>query len=79
MPTITDMLPNQSASIVSISAQNDVRRRLIEMGILPGKNIRFVRVSPFGDPVEIDIEGCHVALRKKEASTVEVSIEGEEV
>lgn len=76
MPSILDMKPGQSAHIEAVTAGDEVRRRLVEMGILPGKTLRFVRIAPLGDPIEIDLDGCHIALRKREARTVSVTMEG---
>lgn len=76
MPSITDMRPGQSALIEAITAGDDIRRRLIEMGILPGKTLRFVRKAPLGDPIEIDLDGCHIALRRREARSVLINMKG---
>ncbi len=76
MPSIIDMKPGQTACVEAVTAGDDIRRRLVEMGILPGKTLRYVRTAPLGDPIEIDLDGCHIALRKREARTVLVSMEG---
>ena len=72
--TLAEMDIGQTASIMRINAKGDIRRRLLDMGLL--KNIRFkvVRVAPLGDPIEIIVKNLHVSLRKKEAETIIVDV-----
>ncbi|MCD8481961.1 MAG: ferrous iron transport protein A [Verrucomicrobia bacterium] len=51
-----------------------VQWRLMEMGVLPGTRIRFVRQAPLGDPVEIEIRGYHLSLRRAEAAEILVEV-----
>jgi Fe2+ transport system protein FeoA len=44
--------------------------RLGEMGILPGTELRVVRLAPLGDPIEIEVRGFHLSLRKTEAAEI---------
>jgi ferrous iron transport protein A len=44
--------------------------RLREMGVLPGTEVRVVRLAPLGDPIEIEVRGFHLSLRKAEAAEV---------
>ncbi len=44
--------------------------RLRELGLLPGTVIRLVRYAPLGDPLEIDVRGFHLSLRKAEAAEI---------
>lgn len=49
-----------------------IRRRLMEMGIVPGAVISIERFAPLGDPIEVRIGDCRLSLRKIEASMIEV-------
>lgn len=49
--------------------------RLREMGLLPGTRVTLVRVAPLGDPVEIQVRGYRLSLRKTEAALIEISPE----
>jgi len=49
--------------------------RLREMGMLPGTQVKLVRVAPLGDPLEIQVRGYRLSLRKAEAALVEVTPE----
>ncbi|WP_081301190.1 FeoA family protein [Gilliamella sp. wkB178] len=48
------------------------RRKLLAMGITPGCKIVVVRVAPLGDPLEINMRGFRLCLRRKEAAAIEV-------
>ena len=46
----------------------------MEMGVVPGASVRVIKSAPFGDPLEIRVRGYHLAMRKTEASRIEVQI-----
>jgi ferrous iron transport protein A len=60
------------ARVVSISDTHAEFARLQEMGLTPGTVFRVVKVAPFGDPVEIDLRGYRLCLRKKETDGIEI-------
>ena len=49
-----------------------IRNRLLEMGLTHGTMVRFVRVAPLGDPVELEVRGYRLSVRKAEASAVTI-------
>ncbi|MCV2485576.1 ferrous iron transport protein A [Flavobacterium sp. SH_e] len=48
--------------------------KLLEMGCLPGSLVELLQVAPFGDPLYLDINGSHVAIRIETAREIEVEI-----
>jgi Fe2+ transport system protein FeoA len=52
------------------------RQKLLRMGLVRGAEFRVVRRAPLGDPVEIEIRGCHLSLRQDEACAFEVELLG---
>ncbi len=70
--------PGQRATITRINGASALRRRLIEMGIVRGEMIQTERRAPLGDPIEYLVKGYHLALRKEEASQIEVIVLGNE-
>ena len=60
------------------SDERAVTMRLLEMGFVPGTHVSVVKVAPFGDPLELQVRGYHVSLRRAEASRVKVRGEGRE-
>jgi ferrous iron transport protein A len=58
--------------VTAIGGGRPVRRRLLELGLVPGTPVRVVGVSPLGDPLELEVRGSRLSIRKKEALTIEV-------
>lgn len=60
------------ATVVTIKGEGQIRRRLFDMGITPGAEIYLRKKAPLGDPIEINIRGYELTLRKVEANAVVV-------
>lgn len=48
--------------------------KLLEMGCLPGNEVQLLQIAPFGDPLYLDINGSHVAIRIETAREIEVEL-----
>ena len=68
--TLRDLNPGESGTVVSIGQKGPLKRRLMDMGITPGIGIKVVKVAPLGDPVEVNIRGNELSLRKDEAQQI---------
>jgi len=62
------------ARITAIGAVGALRRRLMDMGVLPGEEVVVEKVAPLGDPIEVRIRSYHLSLRKKEAEGIAVEV-----
>jgi Fe2+ transport system protein FeoA len=71
--SLADLPIGQPAEIVSIGCDRAISRRLMEMGLLPGTEVRVVRVAPLGDPIELRIRGYALSLRRAEAAKITVA------
>jgi ferrous iron transport protein A len=60
------------AVVVGYRTRGDEADRYEEMGLTPGARFRVVKVAPLGDPVEIDLRGYRLCLRKRELEGIEV-------
>lgn len=68
-----DMLQKgKSAVVIKINNVNTERRRLLDLGILPGTQIENVMPSPLGDPIAYRVRNSMVALRKQQAKLIEI-------
>ena len=76
--TLKDLVPGEKARIRSITGTGSIRRRILEMGLVPGVDLVMERYAPLGDPVEIKSQGFHLSLRKEEAETIILEQSGEE-
>ena len=73
--SLRDINPGQSATIVRVGGASALRRRIVEMGYVPGEVIHVERVAPLGDPVAFRIKGYRLSLRREEAAVIEVTLE----
>ena len=58
------------ADIKAIRGEGAFKRRLLEMGFMPGTTVLIKKYAPLRDPIELVIKGYHVSLRRKEAQQV---------
>jgi Fe2+ transport system protein FeoA len=70
--TLRDIKEGDYARIIHIRGSGPFRRRLMEMGFVPGETVFVQRYAPLRDPVEFIIMGYHVSLRRADASMIEV-------
>lgn len=69
-----ELKKGMSARIVSAPSDSDQSVRLQEMGFVPGTEVRIVKVAPLGDPMEVDLRGYRLCVRKQEMSGFEVEV-----
>ena len=62
----------ESGEIVKVGAIGAIKKRLLEMGVVPGARFKVERLAPLGDPIEIFIMGYHLSLRQSEAREITV-------
>lgn len=68
--TLKDLKPGEEGIVTSIGEKGPTRRRIMEMGVTPGAEIKVIKVAPLGDPIEINIRGYELSLRKEEAAQI---------
>ena len=72
MQTLDTLEAGDRAQILEIGGEADTVERLMEMGVVAGTPLRVLKFAPLGDPLEIEIRGYHLSLRRKEASAISV-------
>ncbi len=70
----TILKKGQSAQITDINI-DEIPLKLIEMGCLPGNDIELIQIAPMGDPLFFNVNDSKVAIRKKTASAIYISLE----
>ncbi len=72
MKTITlgDLAPGLSATVQAVEGEDDFRQRLFDLGFLPGTLLKLIRKAPLGDPLQVNLRGYHLAIRKKDARKI---------
>jgi ferrous iron transport protein A len=68
--TLADLSAGQSGLVTELHSQGPVRRRMMDMGIVPGTLVTVEMKSPLGDPVAYRVRGALVALRREQARLV---------
>ncbi|NLE84540.1 MAG: ferrous iron transport protein A [Chloroflexi bacterium] len=72
MKTLRDVKIGEIVRVVKIHGQGGVRRRIMDMGITKNVDVYVRKVAPLGDPIEINIRGYELSLRKEDANIIEV-------
>lgn len=69
-PTLRSVRPGKRAVIQRVGGPRAFRRRLLELGLLPGTVVEIVRIAPLGDPMELRARGCTLSIRREQAGHV---------
>ena len=72
MKTLKDSLPGETATIKKLHGTGTLRRRIMDMGLTKGTAVHIRKVAPLGDPIEINIRGYELSLRKADAEMIEI-------
>jgi len=72
--TLDQLSVGQRGIVVHVGGKGAVKRRMMDMGLVPGSEVKVLRVAPLGDPVEFEVKGYSLSLRKKEASDITVEL-----
>ncbi|MDF2541490.1 MAG: iron transporter FeoA [Herbinix sp.] len=68
--TLKELKPGQEGTVISIGEKGPARRRIMDMGVTPGAVVKVIKVAPLGDPIEINVRGYELSLRKEEANQI---------
>ena len=60
----------ETGIVKKILAEGKIKRRLFDMGVTPGTVVKLVKLAPLGDPIEVNIRGYELTLRKDEANKI---------
>ena len=74
MKTLKEIPCDQTVKVVKLHGDGAIKRRIMDMGVTPGVEIRVVKVAPLGDPVEVNVRGYELSLRKDEAAQIQVQM-----
>lgn len=72
--TLDKLKQGEHGVITVFKGKGEVRKHLMEMGLVRGSDIKVERVAPLGDPIEVKIKGYSLSLRKEDAKKVEIEI-----
>jgi len=71
---LAELHVGQTARVRQILGTDEVSMRLLEMGLTPAVEVRLIGTAPLGDPLELELRGYRLSVRKSEAALVEIEI-----
>ncbi len=72
MHTLKDVKVGQSVTVERLHGEGPVKRRIMDMGITRGVEIHVRKVAPLGDPMELNVRGYELSIRRADAEMIEV-------
>ncbi len=73
MRTLKELKVGQSATVVKLHGEGAVKRRIMDMGITKGVVVTVRKVAPLGDPLELNLRGYELSIRKADAEMIEIA------
>jgi ferrous iron transport protein A len=70
--TLAKLAIGAAAKVVRVDGTDEIACRLMEMGLTPGVELRVVGIAPLGDPMELELRGYRLSVRKTEAERVKL-------
>ncbi len=71
--TLDQALTGKTYEIIGIEGKSAfAKRRIMDLGLIPGVKVKVIGVAPLGDPIDIEVKGYNLSIRKSEASMVKV-------
>ena len=72
MRTLKDVRVGETVTVAKLRGEGPVKRRIMDMGITKGVTVLVRKVAPLGDPMELNIRGYELSIRKADAEIIEV-------
>lgn len=72
MKTLKDVKVGETAMVARLHGEGAVKRRIMDMGITKGTEVLVRKVAPLGDPMELNVRGYELSIRKADAERIEV-------
>ena len=71
MRTLKDAKVGEKTRVIKVHGQGALKRRIMDMGVTKGVEIYVRKLAPLGDPIEINVRGYELSLRKADAEMIE--------
>ncbi len=72
MKTLRDAKVGDTVTVVCLHGEGPVKRRIMDMGITKGLDLQVRKVAPLGDPMELNVRGYELSIRKADAEMIEI-------
>ena len=71
--TLDQLAVGHSGIVTSVGGQGALRKRLLDMGLIPRTRVSMVKIAPMGDPMEITVRGYVLTLRREDTAKIEIT------
>lgn len=72
MKTLKEAKKGETVQVVKLHGEGPVKRRIMDMGITKGVEVYIRKVAPLGDPIEVNVRGYELSIRKQDAQMIEI-------
>ena len=73
MKTLKEARVGQTVTVVKLHGEGAVKRRIMDMGLTKGTSVYVRKVAPLGDPMELNVRGYELSVRKADAEQIEIA------
>ena len=73
MRTLREAKVGDTVTVVKLHGEGAVKRRIMDMGITKGTDLHVRKVAPLGDPMELNVRGYELSVRKADAEIIEIA------
>ena len=72
MRTIADLTIGESGVISQVGGEGALRLRFLDMGLIPGTTVTLRKIAPMGDPIQIQVRGYELTIRREDARKIDL-------
>lgn len=72
--TLKELEVGKSAVIKKVGAKGSLKQRFVDMGLTKGVEVKVIKIAPLGDPIEVELRGYNLSLRKDDAQNIEIEV-----
>ncbi|MEM9142220.1 MAG: FeoA family protein [Bacteroidota bacterium] len=73
MASVLDLKKGQTGTIITFDPE-EIPLKLLQLGCLPGNEVKLMQIAPFKDPIQIDLNGTSIALRRSIAQKIQIEL-----
>lgn len=70
MRKLSEVKPGETVKVTKLNGEGAVKRRIMDMGLTKGVEVKMIKLAPLGDPVEVNVRGYELSIRKADADFV---------
>ena len=68
--TLRELNVGETGTIAKVNTTGALKQRLMDMGLIKGANVKIIKIAPLGDPIELEVSGYNLSIRKEDAQNI---------